>query len=153
MYSYLYHNFSNYGLRTSSIGITRDLMDFPGGSDVKQSTCNVRDLDSILGLGRSSGGAQAWQSTQEFLPGKSHGQRSLAGYSPWDITKSLDTTEHTHKQTLPQYFIFISVNTVSDSPHRENCDYCLGSQVAFNSYDVFYNNSLLNLGTGARMTG
>ena len=73
MYSYLYLNFSNYGLRTSSIGITRDLMDFPGGSDVKQSTCNVRDLDSILGLGRSSGGAQAWQSTQEFLPGKSHG--------------------------------------------------------------------------------
>ena len=57
MYSYLYLNFSNYGLRTSSIGITRDLMDFPGGSDVKQSTCNVEDLGSILGLGRSSGGA------------------------------------------------------------------------------------------------
>ena len=25
-----------------------------------------------------------WQPTPEFLPGKSHGQRSLAGYSPWD---------------------------------------------------------------------
>ena len=24
-----------------------------------------------------------WQSTPVFLPGKSHGQRSLAGYSPW----------------------------------------------------------------------
>ena len=24
-----------------------------------------------------------WQPTLVFLPGKSHGQRSLAGYSPW----------------------------------------------------------------------
>jgi len=30
-------------------------MDFPGGSDVKQSTCNLRELGSILGLGRYSG--------------------------------------------------------------------------------------------------
>ena len=26
---------------------------------------------------------RAWQPTPVFLPGKSHGQRSLAGYSPW----------------------------------------------------------------------
>ena len=25
-----------------------------------------------------------WQPTPIFLPGKSHGQRSLAGYNPWD---------------------------------------------------------------------
>ena len=25
-----------------------------------------------------------WQRTPAFLPGESHGQRSLAGYSPWD---------------------------------------------------------------------
>ena len=25
-----------------------------------------------------------WQPTLVFLPGKSHGQRSMAGYSPWD---------------------------------------------------------------------
>ena len=24
-----------------------------------------------------------WQATPVFLPGKSHGQRSLVGYSPW----------------------------------------------------------------------
>ena len=24
-----------------------------------------------------------WQSTPVFLPGESHGQRNLAGYSPW----------------------------------------------------------------------
>ena len=30
-----------------------------------------------------------------FLPGESHGQRSLVGYSPWSC-KELDTTEHTN---------------------------------------------------------
>ena len=33
-----------------------------------------------------------WQPTSVFLPGESHGQRSLAGYSPWGC-KELDTTE------------------------------------------------------------
>ena len=37
---------------------------------------------------------RAWQPTPVFLPGESHGQRSLAGYSPWDC-KELDTTEVT----------------------------------------------------------
>ena len=32
-----------------------------------------------------------WQSTPVLLPGKSHGQRSLVGYSPWG-RKELDTT-------------------------------------------------------------
>ena len=33
-----------------------------------------------------------WQPTPVFLPGKSHGQRSLVGYSPW-VCKEADTTE------------------------------------------------------------
>ena len=33
-----------------------------------------------------------WQPTPVFLPGKSHGQRSLMGYSPWGCKES-DTTE------------------------------------------------------------
>ena len=33
-----------------------------------------------------------WQPTPEFLPGKSHGQRSLVGYNPWGHKES-DTTE------------------------------------------------------------
>ena len=35
---------------------------------------------------------RAWQPTPEFLPGESHGQRSLAGYNPWGCKES-DTTE------------------------------------------------------------
>ena len=36
-----------------------------------------------------------WQSTPVLLPGKSHGQRSLVGYSPW-VRKESDTTERLH---------------------------------------------------------
>ena len=34
-----------------------------------------------------------WQYTPVFLPGKSHGERSLAGYRPWGC-KELNMTEH-----------------------------------------------------------
>ena len=34
-------------------------------------------------------------STPVSLPGESHGQRSLADYSPWGLKES-DTTEHAH---------------------------------------------------------
>ena len=40
-----------------------------------------------------------WQPTLVFLPGKSHGQRSLVGYSPWGL-KELDTTERLHFLSL-----------------------------------------------------
>ena len=35
---------------------------------------------------------KAWQPTPVFLPGESHGQKSLVGYSPWGHKES-DTTE------------------------------------------------------------
>ena len=34
-----------------------------------------------------------WKPTLLFLPRKSHGQRSLVGYSPWGCNR--DTTKHT----------------------------------------------------------
>ena len=36
-----------------------------------------------------------WQPTPVLLPGKSHGWRSLVGYSPWGLKES-DTTERLH---------------------------------------------------------
>ena len=38
------------------------------------------------------------QATPVFLPGASHGQRSLVGYSPWGH-KELDVTEHSAEHT------------------------------------------------------
>ena len=40
-----------------------------------------------------------WQSTLVFLPGKFHGQRSLAGYSPWG-SEETGMTEHTQNVVL-----------------------------------------------------
>ena len=59
-------------------------------SDSKASAC-IADLGSIPGLGRFPR-RRKWQPTAVFLPEESHGQRSLAGYSPWGH-KELDTTE------------------------------------------------------------
>ena len=39
-----------------------------------------------------------WQPTPVLLPGKSHGLRSLAGYSPWGHKES-DTTDQLHYLT------------------------------------------------------
>ena len=64
---------------------------FPGGSDVKESTCNAGDLGSIPGLGRSPW-RREWLLIPVFLPGEFHGQRSLVGYSPWGCKES-DMTE------------------------------------------------------------
>ena len=45
-------------------------------------------------LGREEALEEGVQATPVFLPGASHGQRSLAGYSPRGRTES-DTTEAT----------------------------------------------------------
>ena len=58
------------------------LLGFPVNSVGKESSCNAGDLGSIPGSGRSPGGRK-WQPTPVFLPGESHGQRSLTGYSLW----------------------------------------------------------------------
>ena len=67
---------------------------FPGGSDGKESACSVGDLVSIPGLGRAPGEGNGYPLLpgKSLLPRKSHGQRSLAGYSPWGH-KELDKTE------------------------------------------------------------
>ena len=54
---------------------------FPGGSDGKESTCNAGDPGSIPGSGRSPGEGNGYP-TPVFLPGVSHGQRSLVGSIP-----------------------------------------------------------------------
>ena len=64
---------------------------FSGGSDGKESTCNVGDLGLIPGSGRPSGGGHGNSLRYSCLENP-HGQRSLAGYSPWGCKES-DTTK------------------------------------------------------------
>ena len=65
---------------------------------VKNMPANVGDAGSIPWVGKIPWGRK-WQPTLVFLPGKSHGQSSLVGYSPWSCKES-DTTERlsTHKE-------------------------------------------------------
>ena len=63
-------------------------LDFPGGSDGKASAYSAGDPESISWR-------RKWQPTPVFLPGKSHGWRSLVGHSPWSC-RELDTTEQLH---------------------------------------------------------
>ena len=51
---------------------------------------DIRDASLIPGSGRSPGGGHS----NLLLPGESHGQRNLVGYSPQGHTQS-DTTETT----------------------------------------------------------
>ena len=62
-------------------GIT---MGFPGGTSGNPlaSIGDARDFGVILGLGTNLGGGHG-NPLQYSLPGKVHGQKSLAGYSPW----------------------------------------------------------------------
>ena len=72
------------------------LRGFPGGSEGKKSACHAGDPGLIPGSGRSPW-RKKWQPTPVFLPGESHRQKSLAGYSPGNC-KELDTIE---QLTLP----------------------------------------------------
>ena len=47
----------------------------------------------VRSLGQEDPLEEEMADTPVFLPGKSHGQRSLEGYIPWDHKES-DTTEH-----------------------------------------------------------
>ena len=77
----------------------------PEGLSGKESACNSGNLSSIPRLGRSPGEGNV--NLLIFLPGKSHGQRNLVGYSPWGC-KELDTT---FTFTLVRYSLGLGLTT------------------------------------------
>ena len=85
------------------------LLGFPGGSDGKASACNAGDPSSIPGSGRPPW-RRKWQSTPALLPGKSHGRRSLIGYSPWGCKES-DQTERLHFHFHFQYHLVLAAHS------------------------------------------
>ena len=84
------HTVLNFNLLTKTAS-------FPGGSDGKESACNwVRSLVGKIPWKR------AWQPIPVFLPGESHGQKSLVDYSPWGLQR-IDTAERlTLSWSLPR---------------------------------------------------
>ena len=64
----------------------------PGGLQSMGSKRVGDDWATSLSLFTSMHWRRPWQPTPVFLPGESHGRRSLVGYSPWGH-KELDMTE------------------------------------------------------------
>ena len=94
---------------SSTLGSIRE---FPGGANGKEPACHCRR--------RKRRGfdpwvwkipwRRAWQLTPVFLPGESHGQRGLAGYSPWGRKES-DRTERL-SLSLPPMCVCTSLSQV-----------------------------------------
>ena len=81
------------------IGVSLPYSGFSGGSEGKESACNAGDPRSIPGLGRFPGegnGNPLQYSCLEI----SHGQRSLAGYSPWGHKETGLSDSHFHFSAL-----------------------------------------------------
>ena len=76
---------------------------FPGWLSSKEPVCQCRRLrfDPCV---KKILWRRKWQPTLVFLPGKSHGQRSLVGYTPWGhkrvrhdlVTKRQQCLEYIH---------------------------------------------------------
>ena len=67
----------------------------PGGLQSMGSLRVGHDWATSLSLFTLMHWSRQWHPTPVLLPGKSHGQRSLVGYSPWSCEES-DTTEQLH---------------------------------------------------------
>ena len=99
-------------------------MGFLGGSDSKESACNVGDLSLIPGLGRSPGGGCGNPRQYSCLENP-NGQRSLAGYSPC-ISKS----DMIYKGEIRFFFFFFAFKAftlvwgIFTSIITVNCDFC-----------------------------
>ena len=83
-----------------------------GGSDGKEPACQCRRCGLDPWMGKIPW-KREWFPTPIFLPGEVHGQRSLAGYSPWGH-KELDVTE---RLTLPLFTCF-TLHGSHPRPHR-----------------------------------
>ena len=89
----------------------------------------------IPGSGRSPGGGLATYSS--ILAGKSHGQRSLAGYSPWGRKESNTTevTEHECTASAQALKVAISLSKLLLQLHQKQ------NKKTLNKYLVFVQTS------------
>ena len=95
---------------------------FPGSASGKDPACQCRGhkrwgFDPWLG---KIPWRRSWQPTPIFLPGESHGQRSLVGYHPWghiesDMPEQLSTAPHQEGEGKCYFLIAKLCLTLCDS--------------------------------------
>ena len=86
-------------------------MGFPAGARGKESACQCRKCRRRHRFDPSVGKIlwkRKWHPTPVLLPGKSHGPRNLAGYSPWGH-KELDSVEHNTAAYAPKIHVIYCV--------------------------------------------
>ena len=84
-----------------------------------------------------------WQPIPVFLPGKSHGQKSLAGYSWWDhkrVGYNLDTKQqpytHSHVYKLHNVHIYNAIHVVLHAVMYYKIQFKRLSYVFFSKYKL-----------------
>ena len=85
-----------------NIGFLMTKKGFPGGTSGNKPVCQCRRhktcrFDPWV---RKIPWRRAWQPAPVFLPGESHGQRSVAGYRPWVGTESHNWSYVAHTHTF-----------------------------------------------------
>ena len=98
-------------------------MEEPGRLQSMGSLRVRHDWATSLSLSTFMHWRRKWQPTPVFLPGESHGWRSLVGCSPWGRTES-DTTEAT-KQQQQQQQPSVCSHFLSSLGDRKNAGYWL----------------------------
>ena len=114
----------------------------PGGTSSKEPACQCRrrkkpGFDPWVG---KMPWRRAWQPTPVFLPGESHGQRSLVGCSPWgreesDMTERRSAVEECRRRNRPSPLVPVSLLPLDSWPSSSiwrrpgpRRDSCLGTQ-------------------------
>ena len=107
---------------------------FWGASLVSQTVKNMPAMREtwVWFLGWEDPLEKKWQSTPVYLPGKSYGHRSLAGYSQWGH-KELNTTEQLNTHTRTHIHSVLSMFKVRKPMLR----YRFISLNAFSAYEGF----------------
>ena len=77
------------------------------GTEIKNVSANTGDVGLIPTV-RKTPWRRKWQPTPVFLPGKSHGQRSLVGYCPWGRKRvRYDLATKQQHQWTPRLFPYL----------------------------------------------
>ena len=126
---------------------TRNHVGFPGGLDGRESTCNAGDLGLICGLGRSPGGGHGNPLQYSCLENP-HGQRSLAGYTPWGYKES----DKTKRLSIAHSPTRIGMESVSESRKCYGKRQCLNWVLLFKSKLGGQERETNNTGVALEMT-
>ena len=91
-------------IKANEVRLYRCYLGFSGGSVVKNPPAMQETQETwVWSLGWENPLEKEMQPIPAFLPGESHGERSLAGHSPWDHSWTQLSNWTTTRLTLIQY--------------------------------------------------